>query len=70
MVGAHQIERIESGMIIARPSMKLLPAVTTLALAVLGAAAPAGAQDYPSRVVMWVFSSMLTMPLIRGMAPV
>ena len=31
--------------------MKLVLAVTTLALAVLGAAAPAGAQDYPSRPI-------------------
>src|SRR5262249_11902297 len=51
MVGAHQVERAETGMIIVRPSMKLILAVTTFALAVLGAAAPAGAQDYPSRPI-------------------
>jgi hypothetical protein len=45
MVGAHQVDWAESGMIIARPSMKLVLAVTILAIAFLGAAAVVSAQD-------------------------
>jgi tripartite-type tricarboxylate transporter receptor subunit TctC len=51
MVRAHQIEWVEGGMIMAKTSMKLALAVTSLAIGLLEAATPAGAQDYPSRPI-------------------
>jgi tripartite-type tricarboxylate transporter receptor subunit TctC len=38
-------------MIMTKPSMTLVLTITVLATALLGTAAPAGAQDYPSRPI-------------------
>jgi hypothetical protein len=38
--------------------------------AALMAAAPAGAQDYPNRIVMWVFSPTASTALTLALGPV
>jgi tripartite-type tricarboxylate transporter receptor subunit TctC len=48
MVHAHQVDRIEGGVIVSRPTVKLA------ALLIAALAAPAAAQDYPSRPITLV----------------
>ena len=45
MVHAHQVDRIEGGVIVSRPTVKLA------ALLIAALVAPAAAQDYPSRPI-------------------
>jgi len=64
MVDAHQVDRLEGGVIMPRPSMKL----AALLLAAL--VVPVAAQDYPSRIVMRVFSPTASMALTVAVGPV